>query len=70
VKKGFMREKVETFAEFIFADNQYYSFFADLGEVRKNKFRKKKFRTNIFRKQFLPLNSFFFRYFAIHRSNL
>jgi len=26
VKKGFMCEKVETFAEFIFADNQYYSF--------------------------------------------
>jgi len=51
---------MENFAGFIFADDQHLFIFAefifaDLGEISKNKFCKKNFRTNFFRKQFLPL---------------
>jgi len=44
---------MENFADFIFADHQFLFIFSDLGEIRK-----KKFRTNFFRKQFLPLRYF------------
>jgi len=56
VKKS---EKVENFAEFILQMTNIYSFLRNLflqiwAKPEKKIFRKKKFRTNFFRKQFLP----------------